>query len=293
MGYGFGVFCAIMSGVVNAFGAILQKGVVNRIPVEKRGDRLMAQLLRSPAWLLGLVLTLGLGSVFTLYSQSLIGPALVPGLSASGMIVLAIGSVSLIGEKLKPSEILGIVLMVIGIALLGYSNLSIPGSEVNLLDRSLLLRIALFSAALGLCWLLSLLLAQRATDLAKGLILAVSGGFLYCLSNLWIMPLLVTIGRVFAGTAQTVQVIMFVISCIMLVTTNAAGIRQVQEAYRFAPASKVQPIQRVPTQIVPILIYFVVFQRSASGPAIILVLLSVALIVVSGFLLRTQGGGEP
>ena len=288
MSYALGVFCAIMSGTMNACGAILQKSVVNRMSVEKGGDSFMSQLLRSPAWVLSLVITFGLGTVFTLYSQSLIGPALVPGLAASGMIVLAIGSVRLIGEKLRPTEMLGIVLMVLGVFLLSYSNLSLSSDELNLSDRGLLLRIGLFTVVLGLCWLLFLLLAQRARDLAKGLTLAFSGGFLYGLSNLWIMPLLVTIGLVFAGTAQTIQVIVFVISCVMLVTTNTAAIRQVQEAYRFAPASKVQPIQHVPTQIVPILIYYMVFQRSASGVATVLVPVSVALILISGFLLARR-----
>ncbi len=286
IGYnGLGMLCAIMSGAMNAFGAILQKSAVNKIPIDQREVHFMPRLLRSPAWLLGLGMSMGLGTIFTLLSQKLIGPALVPGLSASGMIILAIGSVKLIGERIKPEEMLGIVMLILGIFFLGYSNLIIPSDEVDLLDRDLLLRIFIFTIGLSLCWLLSFLLAQRAQNQTRGLIMAVSGGFLYCLSNLWILPLIITIGMVFAGIARHIQVIIFIIASIMLVTTNLAGIRQVQEAYKFAPASKVQPIQQVPTQIVPILIYFIVFQRTAAGNVMILIPIGVIMIIVSGFLL--------
>ncbi len=286
IGYnGLGMLCAIMSGTMNAFGAILQKSAVNKIRIDHREERFMMRLLRSPRWLLGLGMTLGLGTIFTLLSQKLIGPALVPGLSASGLIILAIGSMKFIGERLRPAEMLGIAMLVLGIFFLGYSNLIIPSDEVDLLDRDLLLRISIFTIGLSLCWLLSFLLAQRAQNQTRGLILAVSGGFFYCLSNLWILPLIITIGVVFSGTARNIQVIIFVIACVMLVTTNLAGIRQIQEAYKFAPASKVQPIQQVPTQIVPILIYFIVFQRTAAGNVMILIPIGVIMIIVSGFLL--------
>jgi protein-S-isoprenylcysteine O-methyltransferase Ste14 len=80
----------------------------------------------------------------------------------------------------------------------------------------------------------------------------------------------------------------FVLACILLVITNVASLRLVQEAYKFAPASKVQPILQVPAQVVPILIYFLVFRRSASGAAVLLIPLGVALILTSGFLLARR-----
>ena len=282
---GVGMLCAILSGVMNAFGAILQKSAVNRIPPTNRDKHFMRQLLLSPAWLSGLGASMGLGTVFNLSAQRLIGPAMVPGLTASGMIVLAVGSVKLIGEKLKPGEVLGIVLLVFGISLLGYANLGISGQSVDLLDGQLLLRIGLFSLGLGLCWMLFYFLALRSQDQPRGLVLAFSGAFLFCLSNLWILPLMLTIGPVFAGRAVLPEAVLFVLACLLLVGTNVAGIRQVQEAYKFAPASKVQPMQQIPTQIVPVLIYFLVFQRSASGLAALFIPLAVSLIIAGGFLL--------
>jgi len=287
-GYGWGVFLAVMAGATNAFAAILQKHAVDRIPPERREHRFMAYLLRNPAWLLGLGLSLGLGTAFVLIAQNLIGPALVPGLSASGLIVLAVGSVKLIGETLRPAEVVGIALMVLGIIFLGYSNLGISGREVQIVEGALLTRLALFTAGLALGWLLPFRLAQRGEGERRGLTMAISGGLAYSLSNLWILPLVVTIGLVFGGTAHRVELLLFVVACVMLVATNLVGLRQVQEAYKFAAASRVQPLLQVPMQIIPILIYFVVFQRSASGTAVFLIPLGVALIIASGFLLARR-----
>ncbi len=284
----WGVLCAVMSGVMNAFGALLEKRAVDHTPVEKQRDQFMRHLLRNPRWLLGFFLSMGPGTFFVLAAQSLLGPALVPGFTATGLILLAVGSVVLNGERLNLADILGIVLMVCGVSLLGYANLGITSREVGQVGSALLVRLALFSAALALCWLFTFLLARRAQDQPRGLLLAVSSGYPYALSNAWTLPLILTIGSVFAGQADLLRGIVFALSCVMLVSTNIVGVRLIQEAYKFAPASKVQPILQIPNQTAPILLYFAVYQRSGSDVPVFLILLGVALIIASGFLLGNR-----
>jgi drug/metabolite transporter (DMT)-like permease len=286
-----GVVLAVMAGVANAFAAILQKRAVDKTPSERREHGFMRHLLRNPLWRLGLGMSFILGTTFILLAQNLIGPALVPGLGASGLIVLAIGSVKLNGEHLKSSEVLGVVFMVFGVFALSCSNLGIPGREVDLKERALVARLGAFTVVLVLCWLLSSLFARGTKDEPRGLSTAVSSGFAYALSNLWTQPLIVTIGQVFSSAAEIVELLVFVAACVILVTTNVAGLGQVQEAYKFAPASKVMPLQQVPVQIASILIYFLVFRRSTSGAAIALIPLGVATIVTSGFLLAKRTAG--
>ncbi len=284
----WGVLCAVMSGAMNAFGALLQKRVVDHTPAEKQSGQFMRHLLRDPRWLLGLFLGLGPGTFFVLTAQSLLGPALVPGFTATGLILLAVGSVVLNGERLNSTDVLGIALMVCGVSFLGYANLGITSQEVGQVESALLLRLILFTAALALCWLFTHLLARRAHHEPRGLLLAVSGGYPYALSNAWILPMILTIGSVFAGQAGLLQGVVFALSCVMLVSTNVVGIRLVQEAYKFAPASKVQPILQIPNQTAPILLYFAVYQRSGSDVPVFLILLGVALIIASGFLLGNR-----
>lgn len=103
------------------------KSAVNRILARSWEGSFTAQFVRDPLWITGLACNMGLGTILVLTSQNYIGPALVPGLAAAGMMItLAFGSARLAGEELKFSEWVGIFCLVFGIAALGLSRLEIP-----------------------------------------------------------------------------------------------------------------------------------------------------------------------
>ena len=91
--YGSGVTLAILSGIAHNVGDLLQKKAV--------------KLIRKPLWLMGFVIHMGLGTTFFLLAQVRLGPALIPGLMAFGMIVLVIGSLWILKERLGFGEITG------------------------------------------------------------------------------------------------------------------------------------------------------------------------------------------
>ena len=97
-GYITGVFLAIIAGSINNIGLVLQKKVVNEVSEEAKFFR---SLVKKPLWITGLLMELIIGSVFFMIAQIYIGPALIPGLMAFGLIFLAIGSVKIVGETLK------------------------------------------------------------------------------------------------------------------------------------------------------------------------------------------------
>lgn len=294
--YFLGILFALLFGATNAVGVILQKSAINRIHSRAKtganagggNANITAMYVRDPIWIAGLVTSFGIGTAFNFLAQSRIGPALVPALATSDMIVLALGSAIILNERLRPAEWLGIIFLAIGISGLSFSGLQIPSSEVNLLDHETQIRLAVFTLALSLCCGLLWLAAKKITIGSKGLVLAGSSGILFALSNLWILPLLITVGVVFSGTGRMVETVIFILAIIILTLTNMLAIGQTQESYRFAPASKVLPIQKVPQQIIPILIYLLVFQRSFTGMAFILVPLGVTLILIAGFLLSKR-----
>lgn len=285
--YLLGVAVAVLCGVVNNVGVLLQKKVVSDLPPEFRSRGFMRRLLTNPLWLLGLFLQVGLGAVTMMIAQGLIGPALVPGLMASGLIVLALGSVKLIGETLNRSESIGIGLMILGILCLGLSGLDIGLDRVRaaLAWSDTLVRIAVFTVSLFLLWggihAVSLKTARR-----KGIIMGFSNGFLYALSNFWISPLLAVIALVLTGKGSFGQIVIFALASLILVSTNLLAIRQIQEAFKFGQAGNIIPVQQIPIQIAPILVYFFAFAlKPPSHLAGALIILGVSLIIVSGFLL--------
>jgi uncharacterized membrane protein len=285
--YVLGVATAILCGICMEIGILIQKKVVNDISVEDRNQRFLATLLRNPRWMGGLLLEYGVGTAAYMIAQNLIGPALVPGLMAAGLIVLAIGSVKIIGESLNFSEYLGIALLIVGIALLGLSELEISGEVVrnSLESSSVIERIAILTATLFVLWILthlqSLKLGRR-----KGIVMAFSNGFPFAISNLWISPLLAVFATVMSGAGSWQQVTIFILASVILVGCNVLGIRQTNEAFKFAQASNIIPVQQVSVQLTPILFYFYVYAltppKSISG---VLIIAGVFLILAAVFLL--------
>ncbi|MCG3253832.1 MAG: hypothetical protein KAX09_08285, partial [Candidatus Heimdallarchaeota archaeon] len=112
-----GIILALAGGIANNSGALLQKFAINKIPKEERETGFYKKLFKSPYWVIGLILIMGASGALITLAQLYIGGALIPGLMAVGMIVLTIGAVKLLGEKLKLAEYIGIFIMIIGIVL--------------------------------------------------------------------------------------------------------------------------------------------------------------------------------
>jgi len=285
--YLLGVTLAISSGVLNQAGQLLQKKVVNEIPKEAREKHFMRTLLKNPVWITGLLLAIVGGTICFMLAQGMIGPALVPGLMASGLIVLAIGSVKLIGETLDRSEIIGIGLMIFGILLLGLSELGISSDRVreSLAQPDTIFRITVFTVILFVLWITTYLLALKSVK-RKGIVIAFSNGFPFCLSNFWISPLLAVIFIVLSGKGTFSQIVIFVLASFILVFTNLIGIWQTQQAFKFAQITNVVPVQQVPVQITPILVYFNVFALTPpKNISSVYIITGAILIIISGFLL--------
>ena len=80
--YLLGVILTVFSGVIVNIAVVMQKYVINNLPEGE--EKLMKTLIRKPMWLTGLIMQLALSGILTIVAQILIGPALVPGLMASG-----------------------------------------------------------------------------------------------------------------------------------------------------------------------------------------------------------------
>lgn len=280
--YWLGVFLALLAGSITQLGSVFQKKAVNEMSKE---SKFMKSLVKSPTWLLGVILSFGVSSIFFLTAQTMIGPALIPGLMAFGLIVLALGSIKIVGEKLKLEEIIGILLMIAGTLLLSLSQLSIDLIETNLLEIGLIIRITIFTIIVVVLSLLCHVF-QKKSDRFKGILLAILSGFMFALSNLWVSQFIGTITEIFSGPFNIAQLIMCIISAIILIFSNVFGLTTIQLAYRVGQASNMVPIQQVPTLIVPIGIYFLVFLGIPPSVFSIFFLISgVTFIMISSFLL--------
>jgi len=280
--YWLGVSLAVFSGLSNQLGTVFQKKVINELPDESKFFR---TLVKKRLWLGGLILQYVLGAVLYMTAQLFIGPALIPGFMASGLIVLAIGSIKIVGETLNKAEILGIFLMIIAFFLLGISELSIDIAHTNLIEISFLIRIIIFTLVVilfsSICYIL-----QRKIKRYKGILLATLSGLLFVLSNFWISPMIGVIAKIFNGTFNLGELLIFIISCIILILSNVLGVMTIQKSFTVGQASNLVPIQQVPTLLAPIAIYFLIFLLTPPSIfSIYYLIIGITLIIISSFLL--------
>jgi hypothetical protein len=286
--YLIGVLLAIGAGISNNLGTLLQKKVINDRPI---GAKVGRSLLKTPLWMLGLLLQLALGTAFFMLAIDMIGPALTPGLMAAGLIVLAVGAVKVIGEQLKVGEYIGIILMVIAIAFLGFSELD-TGTHIedllNIGDTGFIIRICIFTGILGTIAIVCHIL-QKVKERYKGLYLAIFSGCMFSISNFWVAPLVAVISSVFSGTFSPIQLVFFILAAVILVLTNFLGILKIQQSFIYGQASNMIPIQQVPIQISPIFIYFaVVLLMPDLVYSMPFMIAGVGLIIISSFLLAKR-----
>jgi hypothetical protein len=286
--YGVGVVLAVASGIAHNIGVLLQKRVINQIAPDRQ--RFFARLVRNPLWLTGFVIHMGLGSALFLLAQVRLGPALIPGLMAAGLVVLVLGSVWILKEQLGVAEITGILLLILAITLLGLSRLTIDVGRFDVLGRSFLLRSALFSVAItGLILVLEIL--SKRVSRYRGSTLAISSGLFYVLSNFWVGPFLGAVLRIFRGIFTLPVIALFVAGSAILVLTNMYGIAKLQLAFRVTNASLAIPIQQIPIQSAPALVYLVVFRLSPpSAVSVLMFCLAIVLIIGSTFVLARRQG---
>jgi hypothetical protein len=283
--YLIGILAAILAGAILNIGTILEKMAINKLPKDTQS---MVTVLKNPVWLTGFLLQYVLGTIFIFIAQLYIGPVLIPGLLAFGLIFLALGSVKINGEHLNLSEYLGIGLMVLAVFSISFSELSIELLSFNYIQPNFLVRGFIFS---GIFFLLASLcvLLQKKSSKYKGILYALSSGLLFSIENLWFGFLFLIIVHFFQGLFLTIEIILFTILMIFEIIINVYGMIFFQKSFRYGQASNLVPILGVPVQISPIIIYFFVF--ILMGPSIfsiILLTFGISLILTSSYLLSQR-----
>ena len=282
--YALGVAAALGAGAAYNAGQLAQKIAVDRLPEQAPGagrlrSSLFARLLRSPVWLAGSALVVFLGTPFNVVAALWLGPAVLPGLMSLGLVVLAVGAVTVAGEKLGAADVAGIALVMAGILLIGLSRLRVDVASASMHETALLARLALFT--LSTASLAAALLAAAArTRGARGPLRGLAAGLFYASSNLWLAVDMNALDHWLAGGPLREGLGLAAIALAAILASSLMGVVVTQHAYRVGNASRIVPIQMVPQQIVPILAFLLVFRSpvpstwalplAAGGAALIL-----------------------
>ena len=284
--YGLGILFGLLSGNLSNFGNVLEKKAIMDIPKEERDENFGKKLLKNPLWLTGFVLATIIDPIFLLIAQDLLGtelgPTIVPLLMSSGLIILAIGSVKIVGEKLGKMEYTGIILMILGMIFLAFSNLESGAGDIT--NPDFIVRMTIFTIVIFILLVMTAFGAHVIEkESYKGIILSLSIGFAFVLSNFWISIMLTSMDGLSSGNITIV--VLFIVALIILMSTNVYGIARLQVAFKYVDASKAIPLNLAPQQIVPILAYIFVFSLLPAPVPALLMTLGIVVIVISGYLL--------
>jgi hypothetical protein len=272
-----GALLAVLAGAVLNLGVLIQKKAVNATPAGP--GPLMGRLLRNRVWMGGFALQFLLGSPMYAGAQLLIGPALIPGLMATGLIVLALGSPLVAGEPVRGSDWAGVALIIVAVALLGLSRLSVDLRVIDVFGGPLLVRLAVSTAALAVL-AFGLQTASRGVPGARGPLLILGSGILFALGNLWLGVLMAGFARLFLGEVTTRNLAGVAAAAALVAATNLLSVVWTQNAFREGRATMLVPLQQVPMQVIPAASYFVVFlQAPADASSVLLAGLAVTLIL--------------
>ncbi len=293
--YAIGILLAVLAGTAHNLGNVLQKKAVNELPRTQTGQGFYAAVLRKPLWVAGFLLQMLFGATFLLLAQLFIGPALIPGLMATGLIALTVGSILIVGERPSAMELVGIAALIAAVTLLGLSRLTIEVRQFDFFGRAFLRRTGLFTlAAAGLILALEVLCRRPAfTGARRAGIPAFSSGCLFAVSNYWTGVIVGAAVRLRQPPFAMREAVLFIIAGAVLAVTNVFGIDGIQTAFRYGKASRVVPIQQVPIQVAPVIVYLFVFGlRPPTPQSLALLAAAVVLILVSSWLLSRRGALE-
>ena len=283
--YIIGVAAAIVAGITFNLGLVIQKIAVNRTNSQAG---LLRQILRSPTWLAGLTLQIFIGAPLNLYAAAEIGPVLLPGLMALGLIVLAIGAVKIVHERVGWVDILGILLLFLATALLPFSGLSVDLRSTNFSDPRLVSRLAFFTAAVAACILICYLLQLRSPR-HRSILFAINSGMFYVESNLWIGILMGLFRRWGAGQFSPALLGGVALASAISIIGSLFGVINIQKAFQTGDATRVVPIQNAPPQILAFVPYIAVFQLKPPSPlSFPIAAVAVALIIIGSALLAQR-----
>lgn len=284
--YALGILCGILAGCFVFFGQVLQKKVINDLKKVKDNISIF-DLIKKPLWLIGLFCMLIFTTTFVSIAQILIGPALIPGLLSAGLIVLAVGSIKILGEKLKKEEYTAIALLILGIVLISLSKLTIEGNLDIYREKPFLLRISIVATILFLFWFG--LYYGGLKSKKKALFMSLGAGFPFVIANICMQPLILSIEMILKNKIDTFILLLFFITAFIVIFTNVLGTIHLQKALAEGNASIIIPVQQIPQQLSIILIYFVIFAMAAPNiMSYIYISLGIIIIIVAGFILSKR-----
>ncbi|MHA1268338.1 MAG: hypothetical protein ACTSPY_01005 [Candidatus Helarchaeota archaeon] len=278
-----GILLGLIGAAINNFGLVLQKRQVNKkqppdIKNEGSLDIDIIKFLKDPIWVLGILMQTILYLPFLIIALDYIGVTLLQPLSNSGIIILVLGLIFLLNEKIRKIEIVGIILMVSGVISIAFGNVVGDITLSHFLSPQPLLNFWIFFIIIIILSLIFLILAIK----IKRIRLAILGflmGNCYAIVSISLQLFEISLSEL--GTA--ISILVLILGMLGAVIGTIFGILLAQEAFKRGQAINIIPFSQISMNLFPILTGLFVFGQNILSP--IYFWIGVISIIISASLL--------
>jgi len=276
---------SIMAGAaLNNLGIVLQKRQINIIEegVQDGDPSTLSAYVRNPIWLLGIIMQTILVWPFLVYGLSIIGVTLAQPLSNSGIIVLIIGLVWFLNERLSRSEGIGAILLIIGVVAIGVGGVVGDINQYSFFTAASLGNLSWLLSFIGLL-LVSLLVLMRVSDNSKAAVLGLLAGICYAIVSISMQVFTISLDDLTTSLA----LIVFFFGLMGTIIGTVFGILTIQEAFKRGRAVSVVPFMQITMNLIPIIAGIWVFNQQITEP-VFFWMGTIGIIVVASLLARFQ-----
>lgn len=280
-----GILMIILGGSIINFGVVLQKRQIN-IRMKNKTQNLVqdsdnskegiGSFIKDPLWTLGILMQTILALPFLFIGLDILGPSLAQPLGNACVIFLVLGLIYFLKEKLKKTEMLGIVILIIGMVLIGLAEVT-GVTTLTIFLANYVSTFWIFIAVVGGLIIGIFILSKN------GKVFLICYGLLIGLFNSLVTISMQIFLLSFEDLLLTIAKIMLVFGALGFIIATVVAILLSQEAFKKGQAINIIPFSQITMNLVPILAGIIVFQQTIAN--ILLFWVGTALIISGASLL--------
>ncbi|MFW9850072.1 MAG: hypothetical protein ACFFF4_13120 [Candidatus Thorarchaeota archaeon] len=258
-----GMLSVFVGAAINNLGIVLQKRQINLKEGKGQGDGALTlgDYLRDPIWVLGIIMQTLLVWPFFVFGLSLVGVTLAQPLSNSGIIILIVGLIYFVNERLNRSEGFGAILLISGVIAIGVGGVVGEVSQQSFLNETSILYFLWFLVLIVIL-LVALIILMIFVRVSRPAILGLVAGICYAVVSISMQVFTIAL----EDLTSLLTLLLFAFGLTGTVIGTVFGILTTQEAFKQNRAVSVIPFMQITMNLIPILAGIWVFNQQITQP---------------------------
>jgi drug/metabolite transporter (DMT)-like permease len=281
-----GIFFVICGGAIINFGVVLQKRQINirtkqQLPLEPNiTQNDLKSYFKDPLWILGILMQTILSLPFIFLGLDYLGPSLAQPLSNACIIFLVLGLIFVLKESIKRIEIIGIVILILGMIAIGLGGVTgIITLSAFLEEKVTIFWIFMFIVTVFVVGFFILSKNKKFFLISYGLLI----GLFYSIVTISMQLFLLS----FEDLSLSIAKLMLIGGVLGLILATIIAVILSQNAFKRGQAINIIPFSQITMNLVPIIAGIIIFEQIVTN-TLVFWIGTLLIIVGASFLARFQ-----